>query len=172
MDINQNLVEEDDVIKLYSSTLEIANYYDNIRNIEKTMKYSFKLCEEDDHDTIGLTKIIYWSSQLKKYNNIFKLMELIKGNNIKLDKFKEIFLRENKISIKNFLIKQYIFLIKKKEDLILSLNPHISIDVKRSSDYLETLYGFMYDYDIYVIYLEIQKEQQIINEIKSNNNIS
>ncbi len=139
-----------DPTQLYTTTLELANYYDSVRDIDKTVEYSFKLCNEDQSDIVGLTKIIYWCSLYKKYDRILELLKLIKGNDLKLERFKDIFLRENRMTIKNFLIRQYILLIKKKE----------SDGTFKGSvyEYMQMLYSFMYDHDVYFILGELEKE--------------
>lgn len=166
--------EDDKVHQLYSTTLEIANYYDNIRNVDKTIEYSFKLCEEDENDTVGLTKIVFWSSCLKRYENIFKLMEMIRGNHIKIDKLKEIFTRENRMTLRNFLLSQYINIIKQKESYINIINQEQNeekiIDIK-ASEYLELFYNLICSFDIYTIYDAIINEENIIELYKTKYNL-
>jgi|688.fasta_scaffold304914_2 hypothetical protein len=142
---------------IYTTTLELANYYDEIKNVTKTLEYSFKLVQEDSTDVIGLTKIVYWSSFFKKYDNILKLMELIRGNNLKINKLKEVFIRENRIHLRNQLLNMYINIIKEKEQ-------HNITNNKKLSDYLDLFNSMSFDMDIYTIYDAIQEEIKILND--------
>lgn len=141
----------EDIHKLFTTTLEIANYYDINRNVSKTFEYSFKLTEEDDKDTVGVTKIVFWASSLKQYDNIYKLMDIIRGNALKIDKLKEIFNRENKMTLRNFLLSKYINIVREKEFLN-KINCNIST-------YLDIFYGLVCSPDIYSIYDAILKEK-------------
>ena len=154
---------ENEINQMYTSTLDIANYYDSIRDIEKTLKYSFMLCEENSNETsiVGIIKIVYWCSQMGKYDKILELFELIKGKDIQIDKFKESFLRENKISFKNYLLKTYIKIIITKEQLF---EQNKIIDNKKSSEYMIFLYKLMYEIDLYAIYDEIKNEKNNVTD--------
>lgn len=142
---------EETICKLYEKTIDIANYYDNIGDIEKTIKYSLILCEEDASDTVGLTKIIYWASHFKRYDIIIELLKIIRNRQQQIDKAREIFYRENNITLKHLLIKFYIDIIKKKEKENMMKDEKIS-------DYLLTFYEKISTNDFYVLYDEYIKE--------------
>jgi len=150
-------MDDDEVKAMFTSTLDIANYYDSIRNINKTIEYSFKLCEEDPNDTVGVTKIIYWTSFYKQYDDVFKLLSMIRGNIKKINKAKEIFFRENKISLKQLIATQYINCIKQKE---LSNN----LSNTSISENLEKFYNLMMEWDFYPLYDELVNEQKSITQ--------
>lgn len=159
---------EDEILKMYTSTIDLANYYDSVRDIDKTLKYSFLLCLDEKLASIGIIKIIYWCSKLGKSDKIFELFELIRNNDQLLDVFKESFLRENKISFKNYLLKTFIKIITNKEHVLdqIKNTTGLTLDDNKPSYYMTILYKLMYETDLYSMYNEIKNEKNNIDDIK------
>jgi len=155
-------MNDDEVKMLYSTNKEIANHYDSHKNITKTMEYSFLVCQEDPMDTASVTKIVYWDSYFKDYVNLIKLLNIIRNNNIQIVTVKQIFYRENKITLKDFLVKCYADTLKKKEDLEQLLN--IDINKERISSHIISFYKLVNNLDIYPMYDEYIKELNIVTE--------
>jgi len=142
-------MDDETVKQMYTTNLEIANYYDSMRNIKKTLEYSFIVCQEDPTDTVCVTKIVYWSSIYKDYDTIMKLFGLVRNNKIQINKLKEIFYRENKKTLKDLIVKLYIDTIEKKEKLSKQKN---IVDDTPMHQYLINFYRAIMDMDICTIY--------------------
>lgn len=148
---------EDEVKKMYSTNKEIANYYDSIRNIGKAIEYSFLVCKENPLDVDCVTKIVYWASFCHKYDDIIKLCGIVKDNKIQFNKLKEVFLKENKRSLKDLLVKYYLDIIVKQEEQNLHFN--------KVSVYLTEFYHAIQSTDcleIYQMYLT-EKSKLLVN---------
>ena len=155
-------MNEETVKQMYSTNLEIANYYDSIRNIKKTLEYSFLVCQENPSDTICVTKIIYWSSMYKDHETIMKLFEIVKNNKIQLEKMKEIFYRENKRTLKDLIARLYIDVVEKKDKLLKQKN--ISDDVDKHIC-LKNFYKAITDMDICTIYNLWKNERDELDKL-------
>lgn len=160
-------MNDDEVKMLYSTNKEIANHYDSNKNVTKTIEYSFLVCQEDPMDTASVTKIVYWDSYFKDYTNLIKLLNIIRNNNIQVVTVKQIFYRENKITLKDFLVKCYVDVLKKKEDLEQSLN--IDTNKERISSHIIAFYKLVNNLDIYPMYDEYIKELNIVTEYETRN---
>lgn len=155
-------MNDDEVKMLYSTNKEIANHYDSNKNVTKTIEYSFLVCQEDPMDTASVTKIVYWDSYFKDYANVIKLLNIIRNSNIQVVTVKQIFYRENKTTLKDFLVKCYIDTLKKKEDIEQLLN--INTTKERISSYLTTFYNLVNNLDIYPLYDEYIKELNLVTD--------
>jgi hypothetical protein len=165
------MMNEQDVKKMFTSNLEIANYYDSIKNIKKTMEYSFMVVQEDPTDVICLTKIVYWASFYKNYDDILKLIAMVRNNTIQSNKLKEIFYRENKLPIKDLLVGYYIDAVKEKINQIKQINciagPGAQVqDTKSTDEYLKTFYQTMMHFDYRVLYDEYLMESDLIKQYR------
>lgn len=147
--------EEDKIVRqMYETDKDIANYYDSIKNINKTIKYSFIVCRSDPLDTISVTKIVYWASFYKNYDDIIVLIDLIRGNRAQVNKLKEIFYTENGATVKDLLVKYYIDYVRKKEET--------KTCDRKVHMYLTDFYKAIADPDIYMIYDVYVKETESI----------
>lgn len=142
--------DDEAVKKQFRTNKEIANYYDSIKNIRKTLEYSFKVCQEDHTDVCCIEKIVYWSSFYKSYDDIIDLVGLVRGNPQQVQKMKEIFFRENKRTLKDLLVKRYIDTVREKE--IVEKKQNCNILDNMLSDHLTVFYKAVMDFDIYLIY--------------------
>lgn len=148
---------------------ELANLCDSIKDINGMMKHSFLACQQNPEETDCVIKIIYWASFYKNYDDVMKLLEIIKNNQEQLKCAKITFLRENKITIKEFLIKKYINLVKQKEslhknrdiDVIDDINDNVSV-----SDHLTKFYDMISNIDIYCIFDECIREKKYIQSFQ------
>ena len=169
-------MSDDEIKMLYSTNKEIANHYDSNKNITKTMEYSFLVCQEDPLDTVSVTKIVYWDSYFKDYANLIKLLNIIRNNNIQVVTAKQIFYRENKMTLKDFLVKYYVDTLRKKEELEQQINVYILGKNKEPiSSHIISFYKLVNNLDIYPMYDEYIKELNIVTEyktqIESNNRL-
>lgn len=141
-------MEEEDVRRMFSSNKERANYYDSIKDIQNTIKYSFIVCQEDPSDTVCVTKIVYWACFYREYDDIIKLMEVVRNNATQVEKMKQVFYKETKQTIKDLLIKYYIDAVDRKE--IQEKN----IETKQCSisEHLRDFYLLVVNVNIYEIY--------------------
>ena len=155
-------MNDDEIINKFSTNKDIANYYDSIRNINKTIEYSFYVCTEDPTDTTCVTKIVYWACFYKQYDDIIKMMGIIRGNQIQIEKMKQIFYRETKLTIKELLVKYYIDTMTKREKLLKKNN--ISLTDKEPSSYLSEFYIMLNNIDIYIMYDAYICELNIVKE--------
>jgi hypothetical protein len=148
--------DDETVKERFRTNKEIANYYDSIKNIRKTLEYSFKACQEDHTDVCCVEKIVYWSSFYKSYDDVINLVGLVRGNVQQVQKMKETFFRENKRTLKDLLVKRYIDTVRAKEIAEKKQNNNINININMSdnvlSDHLTVFYKAVVDFDIYLIY--------------------
>ena len=139
-------MNENEIRKMFSTSKEIANHYDSIKDIKNTIKYSFIVCEEDPEDTVCVTKIVYWACFFKEYDDIIRLMGIIRESKIQVEKMKQIFFRETKNTLKELMIKYYIDTMEYNET-----SKKIKSE-KMICEHLREFYTLITNVDIYEIY--------------------
>jgi len=147
--------DDEAVVERFRTNKEKANYYDSIKNIKKTLEYSFKACQEDHTDVCCVEKIVYWSSFYKSYDDVVDLVGIVRGNALQKQKMKEVFFRENKRTLKDLLVKRYIDTVSAREIVEKKLtekNTDLTIQHVKLSGSLIDFYKAVTDFDIYLIY--------------------
>ena len=160
-------IDQEELLQTYGSFKEIANHFDLIRDINNMITYCQLSCSEDASDCDSVEKLVYWCSNMKKYDAILDLLMIIQNSTLQVKKMKEIFYRENKISIRQLIINKYIDIIKIKENLVDAIKSKHGQDLDKGkiASYLDKFHKLLNDIDIMPLFNEYLYEKNECNKL-------